>query len=328
MARLAFGLIIGLAVGAAIGILVALEFSPPSADALQATIDRQNLQLEDQRERIGKLERANADAAFDAENAQAENQHLGEKITELQQLLEETNRHLAAHRKMIELQNKKIADLKESYENRIAQLKETYERTGRPSARRDPPRRHQYVGENTEALLSRIMRKYEHVLQLGQALSEEAIMELGLDAETAAIINKLLKDEGARATQALAQFLLDNIPNPPQDLKQLSAKQLLMKIMPHLAGELKLMGALPRKEQIKLARGKTDLLDYLSPHSTTAKLLYALHNVRQQTYGKVEPNLPAGKMTTFKKKYLPPDDFLFPGNLNLAFGKINWEKER
>lgn len=317
MTKLLLGLIAGLAIGLLTGILIALEHGQPPDDALQVTVNAQRSQIEVLCQRLGKLEDANREAQDSVEELLGENSKLRANARRLQIELEEAN--------------SKIAAIQESRKRTTAQPRNIFVRSsGSAAAEPGPPRERR--PSKAEKYLSKLRRarieRYLRILRVGQPLERQAIRELGLDKATVARINELLKDEAVRATRVLAQFLLENMLNPPEGLAELGMRQLLEKVVLEIADELEMIAQLPAKERIKLVRGEKDILDYLPQDSRVVELSYQLHQVRQETYRSLWRELPHGKMGVFQRKYLPPDDFLFEGGVNLAFGRIDWKKER
>ena len=176
--------------------------------------------------------------------------------------------------------------------------------------------------------LAEAIRKYQKILQVGQPLSEEAVKELDIDEITAARINELLKDEGDRANKALTEFCLNNLSNPPENIIELTPQELILRLLPEISGEFNKLSQLSKEDKLALQKGEKDLLDFLPRDSRLMTLAHSLHQVRQETYRQLERELPEDKMEALRENYLPPNDFVFPGNLNLAFGKVDWEKER
>jgi gas vesicle protein len=325
MMKFIYGILLGLGLGILCGILVALKEGkpPPQDNQFQAIIDTQNSRIEGLNHRIDELEDANRDAEDLVQEAQDtvkgildERKNLRAQLSDLQQKLEKAT--------------EKLAELEKSRERKIAELMrefERLERDARARPRQQPKRTSSASAYFAKLLLDRA-QKILRVLKIGQGLSAEAIAELGLDEETAAMLNELLKDEGDRAADAIAVFLQNNMANPPGNLSEMNVQQLLKTLLPELAGEFEQIKELPLKDRIALIAGKKNHLDYLSRDSKTMKLAYALYTVRQNTYKNAAGHLSPAKMALFKEKYLPANDFRFEGCASLAFGSIDWEKER
>lgn len=317
MAKLIIGIIIGVGAGILTGVLIGLECAPPPDKALQVTIEVQKAQMDSLRRRIVSLEQAGRETGAAFQKALDENVKQHADMARMERELKEAG--------------KQIAGLRKSRDKSIAQLQKIIRRSSRPAPNvpRPPRKRKPLKAEKylTKLRLARV-KKSLNILRVGQQLSEAVIAELGLDEQTVARINALLKDESARAMQVLAQFLQENMPNPPGNLSELGMAQLLEKVIDELADELELMAQLPTEDKIKLARGSKDVLDYLGRDSRVVTLNHELYQVRQGTYQSLECELESGKLQVFKQKYLPPNDFLFDGGMDFAFGKIDWEKER
>ena len=299
MRNLVIGLAIGLAIG---GVLLILGLQFGGAEE-QALIARQKLDLAAHEKTIERLNEQNREIEALRRKTWGLKETLQAEVRQLQDQLDDASETTAALK---------------------ARLEET---------RKQPVHEPELPGETSaEDELAKVQReaieKYSRILKVGQPLSEEARKELEVDEATEARINGLLSDEAARITSALAQFCRENIPDPPKDLSDWTSQALLGKIAPEMMQEMAKLGQLTQEDHLKIARGEKDLLDYLPRDSQVMKLAYAMHKVRRETYRQVERELPPEKMDTFKDKYLPPNDFLFPGNLNMAFGKIDWEKER
>lgn len=310
MARFVVGLVIGLAIGAAAVVIVYFR----GGSALQDTSAKHRVEVDGLRQEVQLLNAAKQKAEGEA-RATTERLELSDtKVDELQEHLKSANAAMASMQAQItEMQR---------HETGLESTEPESNKAAAPKPEGDP--------EDEELLKAALeMReRYKHLHIVGQSLSEAALKELELDESTAARINEYLKDELTRATKAIADFYRENIPDAPENLSELNAQEMIMKMLPVLGPELQKIGELSKDEQVKLMRGEKDVLDYMPRDSMIIKLGWAFHQVRQETYSSVERELPPDKMDTFKEKYLPPDDYVFQGNLNFVFGKIDWEKKR
>lgn len=302
-------LIIGITIGLAVGISLLVLVGRYGGKELKATIAKQELDLTDQAKKIEKLRNEKKEAQALLRQAAGEAGAQSAKMVEL--------------RKELAATNEKVVTLE-------ARCRELMGRAATAEQEKSPDTKKAKspVEEELARLQKEAMERYGHIQVIGEPLKKETVQELELDETATARINEMLKDEGERATRAIADFFRDNIPDPPENLAELSAQDLIWKMLPHIAKDLARMSALPPQEYLKLYKHETDVLDYIPRDSNLMRLGYALHQVRQETCRQVERELPHGKAEVFGRKFLPPDDFVFPGNMNFLFGKIDWEKER
>jgi hypothetical protein len=312
MARFALGLFIGLAIGAFV--VFRLEWSrhgeKESAKSLLARREAALASLEQEKHNLSEEK---GKAEMQLKHALAKKEQLDEKLDRLEHELNQANKAAAA-----------LKTHAESLEKKISEGKPAAQPAAQPDAAQTPP------GPEDElaALRKQAMKRYESIMEVGQPLSEDAVRELELDRAAADRINSVLAEELARATAAVARFHADTQPAAGDAPAQMDVQTLLLKALPGLMDDFEKLRKLSPEDHLKIMKGEADLLDYLPADSKMVKLARVLHDVRRETHAQLEREMPADRLSTLKERYLPPGDFRFSGNLNLMFGKIDWEKRR
>ncbi|MBI2923126.1 MAG: hypothetical protein HYY18_18890 [Planctomycetes bacterium] len=157
-------------------------------------------------------------------------------------------------------------------------------------------------------------------LCVGEELSEEAVKDLGLDLVAANNVNRILKEEEQRLTEALRAFYAENVKADDPAIYEQTAKQLVIGMVNRMTADLVKLENLPAEEKARMENGSTSLEEILGPETFTSRLAREMHGVRAGTYDELGRFLNKEQLEKLRGTWLGEGAFIWPGGVNADLG--------
>ena len=157
-------------------------------------------------------------------------------------------------------------------------------------------------------------------LHVGEELSEEAVKDLGLDLVAANNVNRILKEEEQRLTEALRAFYAENVKADDPAIYEQTAKQLVIGMVNRMTADLVKLENLPAEEKARMENGGTSLEEILGSETFTGKLAREMHGIRAGTYDELGRFMNKDQLEKFRGTWLGEGAFIWPGGVNADLG--------